>query len=100
MPAFLIVHSKLTNPELFQKYVEASEKSLSIYEGKYILGGELDQVLEGFHDKSRTVIFQFPSSEHAKRWYNSEEYQNVKHLRDKTGEFDFAARFILVKVSN
>ena len=89
MSAFLIVHSKLTKPEIFQQYVVASEDSLKRYEGTYLLGGELNEVLEGRHDKNRTVIFQFPSPEHAKRWYSSKEYQSVKHLRDNTGEFDF-----------
>ena len=89
MPAFLIVHSKITNPERFQEYVAASEYSLKLQGGEYLLGGELSAVLEGHHDKSRTVIFQFPSAEHAKNWYHSEEYQRVKHLRDESGEFDF-----------
>lgn len=89
MAAFLIVHSKLNNPNLFQKYVVASEDSLKQYKGEYLLGGKLNTVLEGKHDKSRIVVFQFPSSEHAKNWYNSEEYRKVKHLRDNTGVFDF-----------
>lgn len=89
MSAFLIIHSKLSNPELFQEYVEASEDSLKIYEGVYHLGGNLSEVLEGEHDKNRTIIFEFPSAEHAKNWYNGKEYQSVKHLRDGTGEFDF-----------
>jgi len=45
--AFLIVHSKLTKPEVFQQYVVASEYSLKLYEGTYLLGGELNEVLEG-----------------------------------------------------
>ena len=89
MAAFLIVHSKLTNPELFQEYVAASEPSLNQYKGTYLLGGQLDEVLEGNHDKERTIIFEFPSTEHAKNWYYSKEYQGVKHLRDNTGTFDF-----------
>ena len=89
MPAYLIVHSKITNPELFQHYVDASEESLTLFGGKYLLGGTVNAVLEGLHNKPRTVIFEFPSTEKAKGWYNSEEYQKVKYLRDNTGEFDF-----------
>ncbi len=89
MSAFLIVHSKLTEPELFQNYVEAAGASLDQYEGKYLLGGSLSALLEGEHDKERTVIFEFPSSEKAKDWYNSEEYAKVKPLRENTGSFDF-----------
>lgn len=89
MPAYLIAHSTITDSEKFQKYVSASEDSLSLYGGKYLLGGSVTQVLEGNHDKSRTIIFQFPSAEHAKDWYGSGEYQSVKPLRDNTGVFDF-----------
>lgn len=89
MSSLLIVHSKLTDPVAFQNYVAAAESSLEQYNGSYLLGGSLNAVLEGSHNKERTVIFKFPSSEQAKRWYNSEEYQQVKHLRDGTGEFDF-----------
>ncbi len=89
MSAFLIIHSKLTEPELFKKYVEASADSVEQYKGKYLLGGMLSDVLEGNHDKERTIIFEFPDKEHAKNWYNSEEYRSVKHLRENTGSFDF-----------
>lgn len=89
MPAFLIVHSKLTDPNAFQHYVEAAGPSLERYQGTYLLGGGVSDVLEGAHDKDRTVIFQFPSTQAAKSWYQSDEYQSVKPLREGTGAFDF-----------
>jgi len=54
-----------------------------------LLGGSVSDVLEGTHDKDRTVIFQFPSTQAAKNWYQSDEYQSVKPLREHTGAFDF-----------
>lgn len=89
MPAYLIVHSTVTEPELFQKYVDASGASVQQYGGEYLLGGMVSEVLEGQHDQARTVIFQFSSAEQAKNWYESDEYGSVKHLRDNTGKFDF-----------
>ena len=89
MSAFIIIHSTITEPELFQKYVEASEDSVNKYQGKYLLGGMVSDVLEGNHDQKRTVIFEFPDAEKAKNWYNSEEYGSVKHLKNNTGSFDF-----------
>ena len=88
MPAFLIVHSKLTDPDAFEHYVKAAGPSLERHQGTYLLGGSLSEVLEGSHDKNRTVIFQFPSIEDAKSWHKSEEYQSIKPLREHTGEFD------------
>lgn len=89
MPAFLIVHSTITDPARFQQYVSASEDSLAQFGGRYLLGGTAVEVLEGHHDKARTVIFQFPSEEHVRNWYSSPEYKKVKSMRDNTGEFDF-----------
>lgn len=89
MPAFLIVHSKLTDADAFQHYVEAAGHSLERYQGTYLLGGSVSDVLEGTHNKDRTVIFQFPSTQAAKNWYQSDEYQSVKPLREHTGAFDF-----------
>ena len=89
MPAFLIVHSKLTDSSAFERYLKAAGASLERYQGTYLLGGSLSEVLEGSHDKNRTVIFQFPSIQDAKSWYDSEEYQSIKPLREHTGEFDF-----------
>ncbi|WP_443637943.1 DUF1330 domain-containing protein [Candidatus Njordibacter sp. Uisw_058] len=89
MPAFLIVHSKLTDADAFEHYVKAAGPSLERYQGTYLLGGSLSEVLEGSHDKDRTIIFQFPSIEDAKSWYQSKEYQSVKPLREHTGAFDF-----------
>ncbi len=89
MPAFIIIHSTITKPELFQKYVEASEDSLNQYHGKYLLGGMVTDILEGNHDQKRTVIFEFPDESQARNWYHSDEYGAVKHLKDNTGSFDF-----------
>ncbi len=89
MPAFLIVHSKLTDADAFEHYVKAAGPSLERSQGTYLLGGGVSADLEGSHDNDRTVIFQFPSIEDAKSWYQSEEYQSVKPLREHTGAFDF-----------
>ncbi|MFK8019980.1 MAG: DUF1330 domain-containing protein [Pseudomonadales bacterium] len=89
MPALLIVHSTVTKPELFKEYATASEHSLQLYGGEFLFGGNVSDVLEGSHDKSRAVIFQFSSAEQARAWYQSDEYQAVRHLREDTGELNF-----------
>jgi uncharacterized protein (DUF1330 family) len=44
-------------------------------------GGEL-AVLEGDWHPSRLVVLEFPNLEAAKRWYESETYQDAKKLRE------------------
>ncbi|MDA2933626.1 DUF1330 domain-containing protein [Acidobacteria bacterium AH-259-D05] len=51
------------------------------YGGHYVVrGGEFD-VIEGDWRPVRLVILQFPSLEQARRWYDSEEYRELKALR-------------------
>ena len=46
------------------------------------------EVLEGSHDGRRLVMFEFPSVEAIKRFWNSPEYAEVKALRDNAAEID------------
>ena len=67
MPAFLIVHSKLTDADAFEHYVKAAGPSLERYQGTSLLGGGVSEVLEGSHDKDRTVIFSVPQHRRCKK---------------------------------
>ena len=44
-------------------------------------GGEL-AVLEGEWNPARLVVLEFPDLDSAKRWYESERYQDAKKLRE------------------
>jgi uncharacterized protein (DUF1330 family) len=46
------------------------------------------EILEGDGDVRGVVLFEFPSMEEARRWYNSAAYQKVKKLREGAADFD------------
>ena len=82
MPAYVIVETDIHDPEQYERYREASPGAVAAGGGRFVArGGEL-AVLEGDWQPSRVVILEFPDLETAKRWYESEEYQEAKKLRD------------------
>ncbi len=45
-----------------------------------VIGGPA-HVVEGSYQPVFPVMIQFPSIEHARRWYDSEDYRELKALR-------------------
>ena len=66
MPAFLIVHSKLTDANAFQHYVEAAGPSLERYQGTYLLGGSVSDVLGAPMIKIARLFFSSPAPKQQK----------------------------------
>jgi uncharacterized protein (DUF1330 family) len=81
MPAYVIVETDIQDAEQYERYREAAPDAVHAGGGHYVVrGGEL-VVLEGEWNPSRLVMLEFPDLEAAKRWYDSEGYQEVKRLR-------------------
>ena len=49
--------------------------------GRYVVRGGPFEVVEGSYQPIFPVMIQFPSLDDAHRWYNSEEYRELKQLR-------------------
>lgn len=49
--------------------------------GRYLVAGGKCDVAEGQWRPTHPVIIEFPSLEQAHRWYDSEEYRDLKALR-------------------
>ena len=82
MPAYVIVETDIHDPEQYERYKAASPDAVAAGGGRFVVrGGEL-AVLEGDWNPPRLVVLEFPDLETAKRWYESERYQEVKTLRD------------------
>ncbi|NKB35533.1 MAG: DUF1330 domain-containing protein [Pseudomonadales bacterium] len=81
-------------------YGEAAHPMLEKYEGELLVAGESDQfmeLLEGdWKDNAKFTLFRFPSMEHLKAFWDSEDYQSIKHLRtDNTPpNFTFAVNAV------
>ena len=91
MPAYVIVETDVHDPEQYERYKAASPAAVASGGGTFVArGGEL-AVLEGEWHPSRIVILEFPDLEAAKRWYESETYQEAKKLRDGAANLNMVA---------
>jgi uncharacterized protein (DUF1330 family) len=82
MPAYVIAETIITDPERYEQYKAASPDAIKAGGGHFLVrGGEL-AVLEGDWQPSRLVMLEFDDLAAAKRWYESEAYQEVKKLRE------------------
>ena len=87
MAAYVIVETDVTDPEQYEQYKAASPAAIAAGGGRFLVrGGEL-AVLEGDWQPSRIVVLEFDDLAAAKRWYESEAYQEAKKLRAGAASF-------------
>lgn len=82
MPGYVIIQAEIIDQQRFSQYLEKSPEIIARYGGRYIARGGETFVFEGDETKQRVVIIEFPSLEKAEEWYYSEEYQEIKALRE------------------
>ncbi len=77
---YMIVNVEVTNPEAFKEFLERYPAVLEKFEGKYLARGKAER-WEGSWMPHRVVVFEFPSMDHARRLYESDEYAPLKAIR-------------------
>jgi uncharacterized protein (DUF1330 family) len=82
MPAYVIVETDIHDPEQYEQYKAASPGAVAAGGGTFVVRGGEIAVLEGDWEPSRLVVLEFPDLETAKRFYESEVYQEAKKLRE------------------
>jgi uncharacterized protein (DUF1330 family) len=91
MPAYVIVETDISDPEQYEQYKAASPGAVAAGGGRFVVrGGEL-AVLEGDWQPTRLVVLEFEDLEAAKRWYESETYQEAKRLREGAARLNMVA---------
>lgn len=88
MPAYLFVNIEITDPEKYAEYIKVVPPTLEKFNGKYLVRAGKTVKLEGTYEPKRTVILQFPSMEQAQAWWNSNEYQVPKAIRQAASKTD------------
>jgi uncharacterized protein (DUF1330 family) len=87
MPAYVIVETDVTDPEQYEKYKAASPAAIAAGGGRFLVRGGEHVVLEGDWHPPRLVVLEFEDLEAAKRWYDSEIYQEARKLREGAAGF-------------
>jgi uncharacterized protein (DUF1330 family) len=90
MAAYLTVQIRFTaDRALFAQYREAVGPLAAEFGGRYLVaGGAKIEVVEGSHDGRSFVMFEFPSIEAARTFWNSPRYAAAKKLREGLADFD------------
>ena len=83
MPAYLIAQVTIHDSAEYEKYVAGFMEAFAPFEGRVLVATEDIEVLEGTWPRARTVVLEFPSMGHAKRWYESPDYQSIAQHRFK-----------------
>jgi uncharacterized protein (DUF1330 family) len=88
MTAYFIVNLDVRDPEKFETYRAGVPAVIERYGGRYLVrGGELHPV-EGDPRFKRLVVLEFPSTEAARRFYDSPEYAPLLRLRQESATSD------------
>jgi len=84
MPAYLIAQVTIHDWATYEKYVAGFLEAFAGFEGRVLAAADDVEVLEGaWPPRTRAVVLEFPSMEHAKRWYHSPGYQSLAQHRFK-----------------
>ncbi len=80
MAAYFMASYRITDPTGYEPYVPAVIPTLMAHECEVLAADYASQAIEG-EPNAVTVILKFASKAAAMAWYNSPEYQAVKHHR-------------------
>ena len=89
MPAYMVVHAVITDPEQFSRYAQAAAELMNQFGGEYVVRGTPAETLEGEwpHELS-TVISKWPSVGAAEFFWHSPEYEQIRRMREGAAEID------------
>jgi uncharacterized protein (DUF1330 family) len=93
MAAYFVVDIDVHDPAGMSEYRARVPSTVQKYGGKYLVRGGKWECLEGDWKPRGVVVLEFPSVEQAKRWYESEEYRDLKAARRRAS----TANIILVE---
>ena len=82
--AYLVVTIKeILDQRAFDEYAEKVRPILKTYEGRWVAIEPEHIMRAGAWPYVRTVLVEFPTIAHAKRWYDSPEYREIIPLRQR-----------------
>ena len=81
MAAYLVVDIEVTNPQQFEEYKKLAPAAIAKYGGRYLIRGGAYEALEGNWKPQRLTVVEFESTEKAKAFYHSPEYQRAIKTR-------------------
>jgi uncharacterized protein (DUF1330 family) len=86
MTAYVIADIDVQDPEAYREYAALAPGTLEPYGGRYLVRGGGHETLEGGWQPGRLVVLEFPSAEHARRWYACDGYTAARAIRQRASK--------------
>jgi uncharacterized protein (DUF1330 family) len=83
MPAYVIADIEVQDPEQYTRYGALVPATLEPFGGRFLVRGGEHESLEGDWRPRRLVVLEFPSADHARRWYASADYVAAMAIRHR-----------------
>jgi uncharacterized protein (DUF1330 family) len=83
MAAYVIADIEITDAAGYEEYRRAVLATIARHGGRYLVRGGRSETLEGDWQPQRLVVIEFPSLAEARRWYDSEEYRQLRAIRQR-----------------
>jgi uncharacterized protein (DUF1330 family) len=77
MAAYFIAQYVVNDPKLYREYQADAAKTIAASGGEVVVFDVAAETIEGEPPGPQTVIVKFESSDAAKTWYHSPEYQKA-----------------------
>ena len=78
---YLVDIREIKDPPKMQEYRARINAVVETFGGRYVVIGGPVQVVEGSYQLVFPVMIEFRSMAEARRWYDSEEYRELKAMR-------------------
>lgn len=78
---FLVDIREITDATMMEEYKARVAPIVEQFGGRCVVIGGPFQVVEGSYQPVFPVMIEFPSMDEARRWYDSEQYRELKHMR-------------------
>lgn len=83
MPALVLVEITIHDPALYEAYKKLTPAAVAAYGGRFVVRGNPTESLEGDWHPQRLVVVEFSDVAQAKAWWDSDEYNEAKAIRQK-----------------
>jgi uncharacterized protein (DUF1330 family) len=81
IPTYVVGDIHITDPAAYEAHVPRALATIARFGGRVIAGGGKIDLLEGDPIPERIFIIEFPNADAARRWYQSEDYQEALKVR-------------------
>ena len=81
----MVFNYTVTNQEGYAEYLKVVRPTLDSGSAELLVADSQSETKEG-SPRNVTIVLRFESKDAASAWYESEEYQAIKHLRTSNSE--------------